>query len=58
SCLFSDDETDVLGPMRKGASDDEVAELWRLAMWAKPRDHGDDSDDLVHPTRGMSAIGG
>ena len=58
SCLFSDDETDVLGPMRAGASDDEVAEAWRRAMWAKPRDHGDDSDDLVHPTRGMSAIGG
>ncbi|GAA3342844.1 GTP 3',8-cyclase MoaA [Curtobacterium pusillum] len=58
SCLFSDDETDVLGPMRSGATDDEVAELWRRAMWAKPRDHGDDSDDLVHPTRGMSAIGG
>ncbi|MGN8048974.1 GTP 3',8-cyclase MoaA [Curtobacterium sp. 22159] len=58
SCLFSDDETDVLGPMRSGASDDEVAGLWRRAMWAKPRDHGDDSDDLVHPTRGMSAIGG
>lgn len=58
SCLFSDEETDVLGPMRSGADDDQVAELWRLAMWAKPRDHGDDSDELVHPTRGMSAIGG
>jgi GTP 3',8-cyclase len=58
SCLFSDDETDVLGPMRSGATDDEVAALWQRAMWAKPRDHGDDSDDLVHPTRGMSAIGG
>ncbi|SOC87927.1 cyclic pyranopterin monophosphate synthase subunit MoaA [Curtobacterium sp. 314Chir4.1] len=58
SCLFSDEETSVLGPMRAGASDDEVAELWRRAMWAKPRDHGDDTDDLVHPTRGMSAIGG
>ncbi|MFJ4222149.1 GTP 3',8-cyclase MoaA [Curtobacterium luteum] len=58
SCLFSDDETDVLGPMRAGATDDEVAELWQRAMWAKPRDHGDDTDDLVHPTRGMSAIGG
>jgi cyclic pyranopterin phosphate synthase len=44
--------------MRDGATDDEVAELWRRAMWAKPRDHGDDTDDLVHPTRGMSAIGG
>ena len=58
SCLFSDDETDVLGPMRAGADDDEVADLWRRAMWAKQRDHGDDGDDLVHPTRGMSAIGG
>lgn len=58
SCLFSDDETDVLGPMRAGADDDEVAAAWARAMWAKPRDHGDDSDDLVHPTRGMSAIGG
>ncbi len=58
SCLFSDEETSVLGPMRDGATDDEVAELWRRAMWAKPRDHGDDTDDLVHPTRGMSAIGG
>ncbi|WP_420368604.1 GTP 3',8-cyclase MoaA [Curtobacterium sp. L1-20] len=58
SCLFSDEETSVLGPMRDGASDDLVAELWRRAMWAKPRDHGDDTDDLVHPSRGMSAIGG
>ncbi len=58
SCLFSDDETDVLGPMRSGASDDEVAALWQRAMWTKPRDHGDDTDGLVHPTRGMSAIGG
>jgi cyclic pyranopterin phosphate synthase len=58
SCLFSDDETDVLGPMRAGADDAEVARLWQRAMWAKPRDHGDDGDDLVHPTRGMSAIGG
>ncbi len=58
SCLFSDDETDVLGPMRAGADDDRVAALWQRAMWAKPRDHGDDGDELVHPTRGMSAIGG
>jgi GTP 3',8-cyclase len=58
SCLFSDDEVDLLGPMRDGADDADVLERWRRAMWAKPRDHGDDSDGLVHPTRGMSAIGG
>lgn len=58
SCLFSDDETDLLGPLRAGADDDTVLALWRRAMWAKPRDHGDDTDGLVHPARGMSAIGG
>ncbi len=58
SCLFSDDESDLLGPMRTGASDADVLDLWRRAMWAKPRDHGDDADGMVHPSRGMSAIGG
>ncbi|WP_395879789.1 GTP 3',8-cyclase MoaA [Curtobacterium sp. 9128] len=58
SCLFSDDESDLLGPMRAGAPDATVLELWRRAMWAKPRDHGDDADGMVHPSRGMSAIGG
>jgi GTP 3',8-cyclase len=58
SCLFSDDETDVLGPMRAGADDAAVLELWRRAMWAKPRDHGVDGPGFVHPARGRSAIGG
>lgn len=58
SCLFSDRETDLLGPMRAGATDDEVADLWRAAMLAKPRDHGVDDDGFVHPVRAMSAIGG
>lgn len=58
SCLFSDDETDLLGALRAGADDQAVLDRWRRAMWAKPRDHGDDTDGLVHPTRGMSAIGG
>jgi cyclic pyranopterin phosphate synthase len=58
SCLFSDDETDLLGPLRAGVDDADVLDRWRRAMWAKPRDHGDDTDGLVHPTRGMSAIGG
>ncbi|KQS14709.1 cyclic pyranopterin phosphate synthase MoaA [Curtobacterium sp. Leaf183] len=58
SCLFSDEESDLLTLMRDGASDDQVLDRWRLAMWAKPRDHGDDADGMVHPSRGMSAIGG
>ena len=58
SCLFSDDEVDLLGPLRAGADDDVLLDTWRRAMWAKPRDHGDDVDGIVHPARGMSAIGG
>jgi len=58
SCLFSDEETDVLAPMRAGCSDAEVAGIWQRAMWAKPRDHGADADGFLQPTRSMSAIGG
>ncbi|KQO63127.1 cyclic pyranopterin phosphate synthase MoaA [Curtobacterium sp. Leaf261] len=58
SCLFSDEETSLLDAARAGASDDELADVWRRAMWAKPRDHGTDHDGIVQPARSMSAIGG
>ena len=58
SCLFSHDETDLLGPLRSGATDDELADLWRDAMWAKPAGHGLDATGFVQPRRTMSAIGG
>ena len=58
SCLFSDDETDVLGVLRSGASDAELADVWREAMWGKRRAHGLDDGGFVRPARGMSAIGG
>lgn len=58
SCLFSDSETDLRGALRAGASDDEIAELWRAAMWAKPAAHGMDRLGFAAPSRTMSAIGG
>ena len=58
SCLFSHTETDLLGPMRRGASDDEVADLWRQAMWAKPAGHEMNLAGFQQPERPMSAIGG
>lgn len=63
SCLFSQDETDLLQLMRSGASDAEVALRWREAMWSKPAAHGKNSagfeaEDFVQPARSMSAIGG
>jgi cyclic pyranopterin phosphate synthase len=58
SCLFSHEEFDLLGPLRAGASDGELAEVWRQAMWAKPAGHQLDRDGFVQPERTMSAIGG
>ncbi len=58
SCLFSHEEFDLLGPLRSGASDAELADLWRQAMWVKPAGHELDRDGFVQPARTMSAIGG
>ncbi|CAN7433843.1 GTP 3',8-cyclase MoaA [Knoellia sp. LjRoot47] len=58
NCLFSQRETDLRGPMRDGASDDELAELITGEMWRKAKGHGIGSADFVQPLRPMSAIGG
>lgn len=58
SCLFSDDETDVLGTLRAGATDREIAEVWRAAMWGKQAGHGIDGSRFHRPRRSMGAIGG
>ncbi|SDZ34807.1 cyclic pyranopterin monophosphate synthase subunit MoaA [Herbiconiux ginsengi] len=58
SCLFSHTETDLLGPLRAGADDAELADLWRGAMWAKPSGHRMNEAGFAQPDRPMSAIGG
>nr|KHD99123.1 molybdenum cofactor biosynthesis protein MoeA [Kocuria polaris] len=63
SCLFSHEEVELLPLLRAGATDAQLAERWRAAMWAKPAAHGMDhvgldSPDYVQPERSMSAIGG
>lgn len=63
SCLFSHQETDLMRLLRSDASDEDIAQRWRAAMWLKPRAHGMDhtgldSEDYVQPDRNMSAIGG
>ncbi|PRZ04810.1 cyclic pyranopterin monophosphate synthase subunit MoaA [Isoptericola sp. CG 20/1183] len=57
-CLFAHDESDLLGPLRAGASDAELADLWRTAMWGKGAGHGMDDPSFTQPERTMSAIGG
>jgi len=58
ACLFARDETDLRDLMRSGASDEEIAERWRLAMWGKKAGHGIDDPGFLQPARPMSAIGG
>lgn len=58
SCLFSDQEYDLRSLLRAGASDAELAQRWRGAMWNKWAGHGIDAADFVPPERTMGAIGG
>ena len=58
SCLFGDDETDLRALLRGGATDAEIAERWRAAMWNKQAGHGIDADDFRRPLRSMGGIGG
>jgi cyclic pyranopterin phosphate synthase len=58
SCLFALEETDLRGPMREGASDDELAALIRSDVWRKWSGHRIDHADFVQPARSMSMIGG
>ncbi|MFF4339993.1 GTP 3',8-cyclase MoaA [Kitasatospora sp. NPDC001540] len=58
NCLFATGETDLRGALRGGASDAELAELWRAAMWGKKAGAGIDQPEFHQPERPMSAIGG
>ncbi|MGK4580454.1 GTP 3',8-cyclase MoaA [Kitasatospora sp. HPMI-4] len=58
NCLFATGETDLRTALRSGASDAELGELWRQAMWGKKAGAGIDNPDFLQPARPMSAIGG
>ncbi|UYG17135.1 GTP 3',8-cyclase MoaA [Brachybacterium huguangmaarense] len=58
TCLFAHEETDLRGALRAGASDDEIADIWRAAHWGKAAGHGMNRAGFHQPERPMSAIGG
>ncbi len=58
NCLFAREEDDLRGPLRAGASDAELADLWRRAVAPKLPGHGIDDPSFLQPDRPMSAIGG
>jgi cyclic pyranopterin phosphate synthase len=58
NCLFAREESDLRTPMREGATDQELADRWRIATLAKLPGHGIDDPSFLQPSRPMSAIGG
>ena len=58
TCLFSLNETDVRGPLRAGATDDDLEEIVRAAVWRKELKHHVNEPGFIQPARTMSAIGG
>ncbi|WP_114423202.1 GTP 3',8-cyclase MoaA [Nocardioides houyundeii] len=58
NCLFARQESDLRTAMRAGASDQELADRWIVAMRGKLAGHGIDDPSFLQPDRPMSAIGG
>jgi cyclic pyranopterin phosphate synthase len=58
TCLFSLGETDLREPLRSGASDAEVEQVIRDAVWRKELKHHVGEAGFRQPPRTMSAIGG
>ncbi|MGB5934771.1 MAG: GTP 3',8-cyclase MoaA [Ornithinimicrobium sp.] len=58
NCLFAAGETDLRTPLRDGASDEELADMFRASLGAKLPGHGINEPGFLQPHRPMSAIGG
>jgi cyclic pyranopterin phosphate synthase len=58
TCLFSMHETDLRGPLRAGAGDDELEQVIRDAVWRKELKHRVSEPGFRQPARTMSRIGG
>ena len=57
-CLLSDMEEDLKGPMRKGASDEDLVRIFLGAASRKPFKHAPVSDSSIPFSGQMSSIGG
>ncbi len=58
TCLFAREESDLRAALRTGATDDEIADRWVVALAGKRAGHGIDDPSFLQPDRPMSAIGG
>ena len=58
TCLFSVTEHDVRSRLRRGDSDDEIADYLKQVVWGKEAGHRIGQPDFVPASRSMSCIGG
>ncbi|TDE94187.1 GTP 3',8-cyclase MoaA [Occultella glacieicola] len=58
NCLFAREESDLLGVLRGGGTDDDIATLMHTCIAGKLPGHGIDDPGFLQPDRPMSAIGG
>ena len=58
TCLFSMNETDLRAPLRDGATDAELEQIVRDAVWRKELKHHVGEPGFIQPARSMSRIGG
>ncbi|MEJ5357587.1 MAG: GTP 3',8-cyclase MoaA [Desulfobacterales bacterium] len=57
-CLLSDREEDLKGPLRAGATDEELAAVFLAATRHKPSDHALAAGEAAHVCCQMQSIGG
>lgn len=58
TCLFSQDEHNLLERMRRGDSDEQLLDYIREVTWRKESGHNINAPDYKYPERSMSLIGG
>jgi cyclic pyranopterin phosphate synthase len=58
NCLFAHQELSVRDLLRGGGTDQDVAQLFRRAVWTKLPGHGINDPTFLRPVRSMSMIGG
>ncbi|MBI4212950.1 MAG: GTP 3',8-cyclase MoaA [Chloroflexi bacterium] len=59
TCLFSLEDTSLLAPIRAGATDEDLEQVIRAAVWRKElKHHINEGAFFVRPNRSMSQIGG
>ena len=58
NCLYSDNEFDLRNLLQQNSSDDEISEIFRKAMWLKPRNGWDAQYKGNRHRESMTQIGG